>query len=237
MCFNMGWSVASAAVGLFSSGYMKKQGAPKSLYIPIGYFSTMEVLQALQYTVINQCENQFNIALTYLSYLHISFQPVMWLFFYSFFATEKQREIIMGPFARIAIICGILFLTRLYHNDNAPPNLGLSACTEGFFCAAQTCSIKGTYHVAWNLVLKKASFLAPDFFTYLLIFFIFPLTVGFWIIPLIFFILGPILVVVLFRDCLPNEIAAIWCLLAVPQFILVWWGYFKFKKSHMLPHK
>jgi hypothetical protein len=41
----------------------------------LGYFSSMEVLQAFTYSVIDQCALPSNQIATLLGYLHIAFQP------------------------------------------------------------------------------------------------------------------------------------------------------------------
>src|ERR1700760_2131332 len=75
MCWNGQASAVLATIGIASTGYAVYKKEPMPLWISLGYFSLMELLQAFTYTVINQCDNPSNQVATLLGYLHITFQP------------------------------------------------------------------------------------------------------------------------------------------------------------------
>jgi hypothetical protein len=52
------------------------RGEPRAIWLTLGYFTVMEGLQALGYTVVDQCDTTANKTVTLLSYLHIVFQPL-----------------------------------------------------------------------------------------------------------------------------------------------------------------
>ena len=77
MCWNGEASAVLAATGVASAAYaaLKRNPEPPALWGCLLYFSSMEVLQAVSYTVVNQCDNPLNQILTLFGYLHITFQP------------------------------------------------------------------------------------------------------------------------------------------------------------------
>ena len=75
MCWSFAASIIFAIIGIVVGIYLISKKEYKLLWIPIIYFSLMELLQFLTYFVINLCHLPFNQMLTLLGYLHISFQP------------------------------------------------------------------------------------------------------------------------------------------------------------------
>ena len=73
--------------------------------IGVGYFALMEVIQFLQYSVIDKCDDPWNKFLTNLGYLHICFQPLFWNIW--LFAFVKKPFFI---FAYMSIAAGFLLL-------------------------------------------------------------------------------------------------------------------------------
>ena len=75
MCWSGEASAILATAGLASTTYLIVKKEDKQLWIPLGFFSLMELLQAGTYTVIDSCQLPVNQILTLLGYLHIAFQP------------------------------------------------------------------------------------------------------------------------------------------------------------------
>jgi hypothetical protein len=55
MCWNGQASATLATLGLASTAYVAYKGEERSLWVPLAYFSLMELLQAGTYTVIDLC--------------------------------------------------------------------------------------------------------------------------------------------------------------------------------------
>src|SRR3546814_10039960 len=68
-------STVVAAIGLGSTAYAIYKREPAVLTTALGYFSLMELLQAVSYSVVDQCGTPLNETMTFLGYLHITFQP------------------------------------------------------------------------------------------------------------------------------------------------------------------
>ena len=75
MCWSFSASIIFTTIGLLASIYLIKKRDDKFLWIPLIYFSMMELLQVFAYLFLNQCDLPINQIITYLSYLHIVFQP------------------------------------------------------------------------------------------------------------------------------------------------------------------
>jgi len=73
MCWSGEASTALAVVGIATTAYAAYKKEPAVLWITLGYFSSMELLQAFTYTVIDDCSSPSNQIATLLGYLHIAF--------------------------------------------------------------------------------------------------------------------------------------------------------------------
>ncbi|MBP6918598.1 MAG: hypothetical protein KBB94_06760 [Legionellaceae bacterium] len=151
MCWSGEASAVLAAAGLAATAYLIKQGEKRELYLPLFYFTMMELLQAVTYIYINQCSIPMNKVLTLLGYTHIAFQPVFInMLAMHFIPVEIKNKI--SPY--VYGVCGIgagLFLAKAY------PVAGTPLCLFGTetFCGPFACSYKGSWHIAWQWPLNN----------------------------------------------------------------------------------
>jgi hypothetical protein len=224
MCWSGEASAAIAAVGISTAIYAAIKKEPISLWVPLGYFSLMEILQALTYRVIDQCDAPMNQIYTLFGYLHIAFQP----FFINmlamhFIPAEISKKISFSVYVLCAI--SVLFmLVQLYPFDWA------GQCTIGArpLCGSNLCSISGNWHIAWSVPANgignyfinfPITFLSTGYISYELSAFILPILYGSWRLTLYHLILGPRLALLLTDNV--NEWPAVWCLLSVGIIMLV----------------
>src|SRR5579863_7249708 len=114
MCWSGQASAVLASVGILSTGYAAYKKEPAVLWISLGYFSLMELLQAFTYTVINQCDNPANQIATLFGYLHITFQP-FFINAVSLYFINKHLAKRIAPFVYGAcFFASILMLIQLY---------------------------------------------------------------------------------------------------------------------------
>lgn len=217
MCWSGEASGVLATFGLCATIYLAKKGEPKALWMALGYFSLMELLQAITYIYINQCGLPVNKALTLLGYIHIMFQP----FFVNMVALYFIPEVIKNKIAPyVYSACGIgliFFIAKLY------PFSWTNLCWVGKepFCGPMACSLRGEWHIAWQLPLN-------DLFShpmighwifglhaqaYTVLAFIMPALYGAWRLILLTFLLGPFIAG--FSTNNVNEFPAIWCLFSI----------------------
>ncbi|SFK71439.1 hypothetical protein SAMN04488004_101127 [Loktanella salsilacus] len=223
MCWSGEASAALAIVGISTTVYAAYKKEPAPLWMALGYFSSMELLQAFTYSVIDQCALPSNQVATLLSYLHIVFQPFFINMLSMYFIPDAVRVKIQWPVYTVCFASAIVMLLQLY------PFAWAGLCPLGeVLCAERLCSVSGNWHIAWEVptngmlnfitVDSWASFLTA-YPTYFIAAFAMPLLYGSWRITIYHFLIGPQLAVLLTND--PNEVAAIWCLLSIGILLLV----------------
>jgi len=212
MCWNGQASATLATLGLTGTIYVASRGEDRRLWIPLAYFSLMELLQAATYTVIDECGLPLNQILTALGYLHIAFQP----FFINacslhFIPDAVSKRI--SPYVYGTCLAGtLLFLLMAYPFDWA------GSCDIGRipFCAKNLCSVSGNWHIAWGAPLNGMKWL---FLGYFVPAFFLPLLYGSWKCTLYHVICGPLLAAFLTDNI--NEWPAVWCLMSIGLLLLV----------------
>lgn len=210
MCWSGSVSIAATAVGGVATAYAIKKGYPKEQVFTLGFFTFMELLQALSYIWIGQCDVGGNRLLTYMSFLHITFQPMVISAFMLSFLKEKKKKKWFKPAMSIAFGSTVLLLTKMF----VPMMWELPQefmCTLGdSMCGLDVCTYRGDWHQAWRLPLMGV---IPLNILYSLPVFILPIFYGSWRTSLYHFMLGPMLASASTTD--PNESPAIWCLFSI----------------------
>lgn len=223
MCWNGKASAVLATVGILSTGYAAYKKEPMPLWISLGYFSLMELLQAFTYTVINQCDSPSNQVATLFGYLHITFQPffinAVSLYFINHKVAKKIAPLVYG----ICFFSVIIMLIQLYpfewagHCDPRRP-----------LCGETLCSIRGNWHIAWMvptnglgnaLTRLDLPMIWSGFPTYVLAGFLLPVLYGSWRMTLYHITFGVEFAWITTNNV--DEWPAIWCLLSIALLLVV----------------
>ena len=77
MCWSMGVTAAMVGLGAVATALSARRGDAVAIPATLGYFTAMEALQLAGYAVVDQCGNPANESVTFLSVLHIIFQPFL----------------------------------------------------------------------------------------------------------------------------------------------------------------
>ncbi|MCB9964402.1 MAG: hypothetical protein H6855_01875 [Rhodospirillales bacterium] len=219
MCWSGEASAVLASVGIATTMYAAYKKEPASLWIALGYFSLMELLQAFTYPVINQCTAPTNQVATLLGYLHIAFQP-FFINALSLYFIPKAIAQKVAPYAyAFCFFSVIVMIIQVYPFDWA----GLCNA-DRTLCGLKLCSVSGNWHIAWELPTNSigdAFTYTPShgFPTYLIAAFIVPLLYGSWRMTIYHVLAGPILSHILTDNL--NEWPAVWCLLSIAILLLV----------------
>lgn len=212
----MGASIAATALGGAATVYAAKKGLPKERTFALGFFTLMELLQAVSYIWIGQCDVRGNVWLTNLSFVHIAFQiPVANAFMLSY-TSKKTRKRWFRPVMVVSFIASFLMLTKLIVPLlwDAPKEW---MCKAGdALCGTNTCSYMGNWHLAWRLPLLGFD---PSNYIYFALVFILPVFYGNWRISIFHFIFGPLLAFL--STTHRNEAPAIWCLYSIAILIAI----------------
>ena len=223
MCWSGEASAALATAGIATTLWAAYKKEPKALWIALGYFSLMEILQAFTYSVINQCGEPSNQIATLLGYLHITFQPFFINAVALYFVPAGVRKRLAIPVYTLCFIGALFTLIQLYPFEWAGQCNPLRP-----LCAERLCSVRGNWHIAWEVPTNgignyfvTAGFepLSDGFPGYLLSAFALPLVYGSWRVVTYHYLLGPFLSQRLTNN--HNEWPAIWCLLSIGILMMV----------------
>jgi hypothetical protein len=210
MCFTLSISILMAIIAFATAGYLLYKKESKLLWIPIAYFGIMEVLQTITYFTLGGC-TPTNQILTYLSYLHIAFQPFFINAILLYFIPKHVRKKLYVLVFTIAFLATILMLVKIYPFDWA------GTCTTGALCGETLCTMPGNVHFQWHMPLN--GFEGHLWDVYFLSIFILPLIYGSWKGVLFNTIFGPGLAYLISNS--PNEWPAIYCLLSIAIIFVV----------------
>ena len=206
MCWSGEASLGVAAVGVAGSLWARRRGAPVGRWATLLYFTGMELLQALTYTVIDRCGLSSNLWLTRISYVHISLQP----FFINLLALSfVSPEVVKRARTFVLLACTAGSLVMLSKFFVLSPEWACNPATVSV-CGADTCSYHGEWHIAWRLYLSG---LDNNFYVYWLPAFALPLLYGSWRWTLYHAVVGPF--AAYFLSSNKDEIVAIWCLTSI----------------------
>lgn len=212
MCWSGEASVVLSAVGVAGTVWAAYKKEPPELWMCLGYFTLMEILQAYTYTVIGQCSDPGNQIATLLGYLHITFQ----IFFINavsmhFIDQEVVKKI--RPFVyTVCFACSIMMLIKLY------PFAWAALCDPNFkaMCGPELCSVPGNWHIAWEV---PSNAIHSEFSYYALAGFALPILYGSWRFTTYHVLAGPLLAYATTQNM--NEWPAVWCLLSIGFMLIV----------------
>ena len=215
MCFSLGASTSMVALGVVATAATLRRGSPPAIPLTLAYFTVMEALQVAGYLTIDQCADPVNQTVTWLSILHIVFQPLFLNAFMLELVPADVRARWRWPamlLAGCAAAFMLLQLAPLPWAGSCPPGASL--------CGAPLCTVTGTWHLAWDvphngLGTRMVALWGSmgSFPAYPLAVFVLPLLYGAWRFTLFHALAGPIAAGMLTDN--PNETPAIWCLFSI----------------------
>lgn len=217
MCWSGEASTVFAAIGISGAAYsaLKRDPEPMALWVCLLYFASMEALQAVSYTVLNQCDAPLNQMMTLFGYLHITFQP-FFINAVALYFMPKESARIIAPWTYAACFAAaIMMLIQLYPFDWA------GHCAVGRpLCGEVLCTVRGNWHIAWLVPtngignsMADNAWAGRGYLAYPLTAFLLPALIGSWRFMLFSYIAGPF-VAALTTDNI-NEWPAVWCLFSI----------------------
>jgi hypothetical protein len=206
-----------AAVGLGTTAYAAVKGEERRLWITLGYFSLMELLQAFTYIYIDECSSGVNQVLTLFGYFHIAFQPFFINAFSMYFIPKDVRKRIEPAVYTLCFASAIFMLVQLQPMDWA------GVCIKGrSMCGEVLCSIHGNWHIGWSIPYNGMTNNLPEILvnpTYIFTAFLLPVLYGSWRMTVYHYIMGPTLAYALTQN--PYEFPAVWCLLSIGFLLII----------------
>ncbi len=211
MCWSGEASAVLSAIGIAGTVYAAYKKEPFALWMCLGYFTLMEILQAYTYSVIGRCDDPSNQVSTLLGYLHVTFQP-FFINAVSLHFINKRVARKIAPFVYTICFAGaVMMLIKLY------PFAWAGHCPPGRpMCGDVLCSVHGNWHIGWEVPVNNIN---PGFSWYLLCGFILPLLYGSWRFTLYHVLAGPLLAFATTQNM--NEWPAVWCLFSIGFMLIV----------------
>lgn len=220
MCWSGPISIAATAIGGAGTIYAKKKGVSRARWLTLLFFSLMELLQAVSYVWIGQCDVSANVWLTRLSYIHICFQIPMANYFALSFISEQRRKKWFRKVMAISLTAsGLMLVSMLVPMIWQVPTAWLCEKFYNFgLCSNETCAFAGNWHLAWRVSLLKID---PFYLLYFIPVFGLPILYGSWRFTLYHLMAGPFLAALATSNT--NEQPAVWCLFAIGLLLATLW--------------
>lgn len=215
MCWGMAATAAMVAGGAAATVVTLRRGDPPAFPVTLGYFTLMEALQLAGYLTLDRCGTPANETVTFLSVLHIAFQPLVINAFAMALVARPPAPAMRAVVHGLAALAAVVMLLQLH------PFAWAGSCTPGaILCAERLCTVSGEWHIAWEVPYN--GLLAPldaltgrawGFHSYMLAVFLLPLVYGAWRFVLFHALAGPLLAGQLTAN--PGERPAVWCLFSI----------------------
>lgn len=242
MCYSQPLSIALAIFGWAVVAWLAlRTRSPPAIVAPLAFYAFMETLQAVQYSVLDQCGAPINYALTLVAHVLVIAQPCVWNAYRlarartaagiasragDAAAAEKHRRAaaVFGAFVGLSLVWATFFTIRLLPSNPVRAYLPATASFEGMrgdeiMVGRVVCTRSGPTHLFWTLPYATKNGLEANFWAYLALWF-YPavyeprgwLKLAYWLAQ-----------VVLINYTAGNihELPTTWCALSVPILMVI----------------
>lgn len=214
MCYSIEWSASFAAIGLISLPFWK---LPERVII--AFYTGMEILQTLQYQFnLSDCASVINPFLTIVALLFVVCQPALWNWYRLKHSTSRNRAVFQAFFLA-GVTWALSYVGRVVYARWVPPEVGCVGKEEMNIVGSQFCTLAGPKHLYWVFPAAAWGGVEPNYWAYLLIWFLPALWEDHWPRLKLFFWLLQVSLVAWFTPFL-HERNSVWCLWSIPIFLL-----------------
>lgn len=219
MCYSPLVSFSFFAIGasLAVFSYYNDKLRSSHIHIIFGFYALMELLQTVQYLVVNDCESKANQLLTEAAYILVIVQPLMWNTIFYLRTTPKYQGIFVVGIVLSGVWIAANVMARLLYN---PANATLTKDTCGFFNNPKTCTMKAkdNSHLYWKWTSAYMPDMTANYFMYFCMWFIPALIVPHTRFTAIGIIISAIigLLVTMKYGATIAEFPSTWCFISVP---------------------
>ena len=227
MCFSQSHSASFALLGLLSLYKFKDNKKIKDnlLTIPLIFYIIMEILQTVQYSFVNQCDNPINIYLTEFAYLLILIQPIMWNLICLKKKNKLRTKFHEGILYCAIILCIVWIIGHVIRRFKFWGNLPTDKIEEQEGNQAQNvCTHKNPReHLYWTINFRNRIGVNANWFMYFSIWFIPILLIPGEFFTFLILISGLIFsyIYVKYKNQSIHIISSLWCLMSAPMLLLL----------------
>lgn len=217
MCYSPEISFGFALLGIGAILYLRNDTRYKYISYVIFFYVLMELLQTVQYYLVNDCENIWNRILTEVAYLFIIVQPLLWNSYFYFNSLRSELGLFkVGIALSIAWIFFSLIGRVLYKVA------GTDHSKDSWFYGDKVCTYKGASHLYWKWTSANLGDSNATFLMHMLIWFIPAFLSVTHFTTALLIMLGSILSIVI--TAYMGDIrasAAAWCYISIPLIGLI----------------
>jgi hypothetical protein len=170
MCYNQPTSFLLFGLGIVSIAYiniMKPKLPYQYITFILLFYTCMELLQAIQYSYVNQCDNKINKALTEVAYGFVIVQPLLWNVFFYLNSSGCDKSILMVGIVLSLIWMVVNLLGRIMYT---PENRITKE--SSVFAGDKVCTRQNQSHLFWEWTSANFGEFNANFLMHLLIWFI-----------------------------------------------------------------
>jgi hypothetical protein len=168
MCYTPEISMGFAVAGIAAIAYcFTKKGLPTGITLILGFYVLMELLQTVQYSVTNDCENPVNKRLTEVAYGFVIVQPLLWNLFFWANSAASEKPLFVAGAGLATVWAAVNLLGRIMYT---PANaLGPK---DSVFASDKVCTRRGQSHLYWTWTTANLKDMNANFLAHLLIWFV-----------------------------------------------------------------
>jgi hypothetical protein len=166
MCYSSKMSFSFAFIGIVTTIYIYFYNNLNYNYVPmlLLFYSGMELLQGIQYYIVNECKNPINKLLTEVAYIFVLLQPLMWNYFYYINSDKYEQKIFMTGIAlSISWIVTSIYTRLIYTKNNG---------VNSYIFSDSVCTKKNKSHLYWNWTSANIQDFNPTMLMYVMVWFI-----------------------------------------------------------------
>jgi len=204
-------------IGLAGILYLQNDTKHKYISYVLFFYVLMELLQTVQYYLLNDCENLWNRLLTEVAYVHIILQPILWNAYFYANSTKAEGGLFKAGIA-LAIAWGVFnLLGRLLYGTP-----GVEGKTNSWIYGDKSCTYKGASHLYWQWTSADLGEWNATFIMYLLIWFV-PALLSVTHFTTGMLIMGAAFLSVIVSGYMGDirEFPAAWCYISIPMLGIV----------------
>ena len=173
MCYNSEISFAFSTIGYAMAFYIYMNNISLrniGIHYIIGFYATMELLQGIQYFLVNECSNMWNKFLTEIAYIFVIVQPLFWNIFYYTNSDKNDKPIFMTSIILFLVWMFVHVLSRLLYNKDEYPQTG----EHSVFSSDTVCTKREKTHLYWGWTSANFMDFNATYLMYLILWFIPP---------------------------------------------------------------
>lgn len=219
MCYNQPMSILFSTLGAWATLYTFKNKLLRNNYLHFitGFYTIMEMSQAVEYSFVNQCGRTMTFLLSEFTYILFIVQPL--LFHVVGYLRNKNQDD-----RKVFKVSITMFIVWMMSNIYARVIYTKSDNVKwSYLYSDKTCIMRHTNnsHLYWQWTSENMYDYHANFFSYLLIWFVPPLFVKkerkIYITVIMSFLVGTLLTILNNRW---EEHASIWCFVSIPVSVL-----------------